>query len=65
MTQHHFEYNVSKAATIQLSRLLAQECRRAGVKVRCNSFAPGIFASEMTSTFFPRFFFITVLAKGL
>ncbi|OJT11373.1 Rhamnolipids biosynthesis 3-oxoacyl-[acyl-carrier-protein] reductase [Trametes pubescens] len=47
-TQHHFKYNVSKAATIQLNILLAQELRRPGAKVRVNSIAPGIFPSEMT-----------------
>ncbi|EIW61361.1 NAD-P-binding protein [Trametes versicolor FP-101664 SS1] len=47
-TQHHFKYNVSKAATIHLNTLLAQELRRPGVKVRVNSIAPGIFPSEMT-----------------
>lgn len=41
-------YNVSKAASIQLNTLLAQELRRPGVKVRVNSIAPGIFPSEMT-----------------
>ncbi len=50
-TQHHFKYNVSKAATIQLNILLAQELRRPGVKVRVNSIAPGIFPSEMTRTY--------------
>ena len=48
-SQHHFMYNVSKAASIQLNDLLAQELRRPGVKVRVNSIAPGIFPSEMTS----------------
>lgn len=52
-TQHHFKYNVSKAATIQLNTLLAQELRRPGVKVRVNSIAPGIFPSEMTRTYAP------------
>ncbi|KAH9854979.1 NAD-P-binding protein [Lenzites betulinus] len=47
-SQHHFMYNVSKAATIQLNTLLAQELRRPGVKVRVNSIAPGIFPTEMT-----------------
>jgi len=49
-TQHHFAYNTSKAATIQLNQLLAQEFRRPGVKVRVNSIAPGIFPSEMTTS---------------
>lgn len=31
--------------------MLAQEFSRTGVKVRVNSFAPGIFATEMTSEF--------------
>ncbi|KAH9939232.1 NAD-P-binding protein [Epithele typhae] len=48
-TQHHFKYNVSKAAAIHLSTLLAQEFRRPGVRVRVNSIAPGIFPSEMTT----------------
>jgi len=48
-SQHHMKYNVSKAATIQLNTLLAQELRQKGVKVRVNSIAPGIFPSEMTT----------------
>ncbi|TCD64059.1 hypothetical protein EIP91_004567 [Steccherinum ochraceum] len=48
-TQHHFMYNVSKSATIQLNALLGQELSRAGVKIRVNSIAPGIFPSEMTT----------------
>ncbi|KAF8320412.1 NAD(P)-binding protein [Clavulina sp. PMI_390] len=48
-TQHHPSYNVSKAATIQLNTMLAQEFSRPGVKVRVNSIAPGIFPSEMTT----------------
>jgi len=48
-SQHHFKYNVSKAATIHLTTLLAQELRRKAVKVRVNSIAPGIFPSEMTT----------------
>ncbi|PCH40769.1 NAD(P)-binding protein [Wolfiporia cocos MD-104 SS10] len=48
-SQHHMAYNSSKAAVIQLNRLLAQELRRPGVKVRVNSIAPGIFPSEMTT----------------
>ncbi|KAI6130275.1 hypothetical protein EDD16DRAFT_1689653 [Pisolithus croceorrhizus] len=48
-TQHHVDYNVSKAATIHLTTLLAQEFRRKAVRVRVNSIAPGIFPSEMTA----------------
>jgi len=48
-SQHHFKYNVSKAATIHLSTLLAQEFRRKAVQVRVNNIAPGIFPSEMTA----------------
>ena len=42
---------MSNAKTIQLSQLLAQEFRRPGVKIRVNNIAPGIFPSEMTSTY--------------
>lgn len=52
-SQHHFKYNVSKAAAIHLSQLLAQEFRRPGVKVRVNNIAPGIFPSEMTGALHP------------
>jgi NAD(P)-dependent dehydrogenase (short-subunit alcohol dehydrogenase family) len=48
-TQHQYKYNVSKAAAIHLSTLLAQEFRRMAVQVRVNNIAPGIFPSEMTS----------------
>ncbi|TRM68727.1 hypothetical protein BD626DRAFT_395007 [Schizophyllum amplum] len=49
-TQHHFKYNVSKAASIHLTTLLAQELRRNAVNIRVNSIAPGIFPSEMTTS---------------
>ncbi|KAI4527135.1 NAD(P)-binding protein [Schizophyllum commune Loenen D] len=48
-SQHHFKYNVSKAADIHLTTLLAQELRRKAVNIRVNSIAPGIFPSEMTT----------------
>lgn len=48
-TQHHMPYNVSKAAAIQLTAMLAQEFSEPGVKVRVNSIAPGIFPSVMTT----------------
>lgn len=35
-SQHHIKYNVSKAASIHLNTLLAQELRQNGVKVRVN-----------------------------
>jgi NAD(P)-dependent dehydrogenase (short-subunit alcohol dehydrogenase family) len=48
-SQHQFKYNVSKAAAIHLTQLLAQELRRPGVNVRVNAISPGIFPSEMTA----------------
>lgn len=45
-----FAYNSSKAATIQLNRLLATEFSRENVCVRVNSIAPGYFPSEMTTS---------------
>lgn len=50
-TQHHIAYNTSKAASIHLNTLLAQEMRRSGVRVRVNSIAPGIFPSEMSGEY--------------
>jgi len=48
-SQNHFGYNSSKAAAIQLTKMLASECAENGVKVRINSIAPGVFPSEMTA----------------
>jgi NAD(P)-dependent dehydrogenase (short-subunit alcohol dehydrogenase family) len=48
-SQHHFKYNASKAASIHLTQLLAQELSRPGVRVRVNAISPGIFPSEMTA----------------
>lgn len=48
-SQAHFSYNASKAAAIQVTKLLASEIANAGVKVRVNSIAPGVFPSEMTA----------------
>ena len=50
-SQHHIAYNTSKAASIHLNTLLAQEMRRSGVQVRVNSIAPGIFPSEMSGEY--------------
>ena len=47
--QKHFSYNASKAATIHLSRMLAAEVAKAGLKIRINSISPGVFPSEMTT----------------
>jgi len=48
-TQHHPQYNASKAATIHLTRMLANEIQENGLKIRVNSVAPGVFPSEMTT----------------
>jgi NAD(P)-dependent dehydrogenase (short-subunit alcohol dehydrogenase family) len=47
--QHHFGYNASKAAAIHLTKLLASEVAKNGLKIRINSIAPGVFPSEMTA----------------
>ncbi|KAI3550064.1 short chain dehydrogenase [Colletotrichum abscissum] len=48
-SQHHFSYNASKAATIHVNRMLAEEIAFNGLKIRVNSIAPGVFPSEMTT----------------
>lgn len=47
--QHHFSYNASKGAAEHLTRMLAAEIAAAGLKIRVNSIAPGVFPSEMTT----------------
>jgi NAD(P)-dependent dehydrogenase (short-subunit alcohol dehydrogenase family) len=47
--QHHFSYNASKAAANHLTRMLAAEIGAAGLKIRVNGIAPGVFPSEMTA----------------
>lgn len=47
--QHHFSYNASKAASVQLTKMLAAEVANNGLKIRINSIAPGVFPSEMTA----------------
>lgn len=49
ISQGHFSYNSSKAATIHLNKMLAAEVAKSGVKIRINSIAPGVFPSEMTT----------------
>lgn len=47
--QHHFSYNASKAAAGHLTRMPASEIAAAGLKIRVNAIAPGVFPSEMTT----------------
>jgi len=47
--QHHPQYNASKAGTIHLTRMLANELANNEIKIRVNSIAPGVFPSEMTA----------------
>ncbi|QPG96909.1 hypothetical protein C2857_005470 [Epichloe festucae Fl1] len=47
--QRHFDYNSSKAAAVHLTRMLASEIASAGLKIRINGIAPGVFPSEMTA----------------
>lgn len=49
ISQGHFSYNASKAAIVHLNRMLSTEIAKAGLKVRINSIAPGVFPSEMTT----------------
>jgi NAD(P)-dependent dehydrogenase (short-subunit alcohol dehydrogenase family) len=48
-SQHHPNYNASKAAAIHLNRMLANEIQENGLKIRVNGLAPGVFPSEMTT----------------
>lgn len=50
ISQGHFSYNSSKGAAIHLNKLLSAEIAKAGIKVRVNSIAPGVFPSEMTTS---------------
>ena len=47
--ENHFPAGTCKAGTIQLTKVLASEIARAGLKIRINSIAPGIFPSEITT----------------
>ncbi len=40
-TQHHPQYNASKAATLHLTRMMANEIQSNGLTIRVNSIAPG------------------------
>ena len=43
-TQHHPQYNASKAAEIHLTRMLANEIQENGLKIRVNNIAPGMLS---------------------
>lgn len=45
-TQHHPQYNASKAAAIHVTRMLANEIQANGLKIRVNSIAPGTWRSH-------------------
>lgn len=45
--QHHPQYNASKAATIHVTRMMANEIQENGIKVRVNSIAPGTKSSAV------------------
>ncbi|KAI9845939.1 MAG: hypothetical protein M1837_004475 [Sclerophora amabilis] len=49
ISQGHFSYNASKGAAVHLNKMLAAEVAKAGLKIRINSVAPGVFPSEMTT----------------
>ena len=49
ISQGHFSYNASKGAQVHLNKLLATEIAKAGLKIRVNNIAPGVFLSEMTT----------------
>ena len=50
VAQDHFSYNTSKAAASHLTKMLSYEISKAGLKIRINQIAPGVFPSEMTSS---------------
>lgn len=49
VSQGHFSYNASKAAQIQVNKMLAAEIADVGLRIRVNAIAPGVFPSEMTT----------------
>jgi len=49
LNQAHFCYNVCKAASSHLTRLVAAQIAQSDIPVRVNSIAPGVFESDMTA----------------
>lgn len=49
ISQGHFSYNASKGAFIHLNRMLSSEIAKAGLKIRVNAIAPGVFPSQMAT----------------
>ncbi|KAJ7480005.1 short chain dehydrogenase/reductase [Mycena galericulata] len=49
ISQNQFPYNASKGALVHLNKMLSAEVVNAGLKVRVNAIAPGVFPSEMTT----------------
>jgi len=47
LSQNQMAYNASKAGVIHLTKMMAETFKT--LKIRCNSIAPGVFPSEMTT----------------
>lgn len=45
----HFSANSAKAAAIHVTKMLATELASAGLRIRVNSIAPGVFPSQITT----------------
>lgn len=43
------ELTAPQAATVHLTKMIANEIQENGLKIRVNSIAPGVFPSEMAS----------------
>lgn len=52
-SQHHPQYNSSKAAALHLTRMLANEIGSNGLKIRVTSISPGVFPSGEFSSLLP------------
>lgn len=49
ISQNHFAYNASKAASNHLTKMMSYEFVEAGIPIRVNAIAPGVFPSELTA----------------